>query len=193
MSKKQLGPTTNLFPMPALLIAVKTGEGTANIVTIAWGGIVGGDPPMLALDIAAGHYSTPFIEKEGNFTVNVPRSSQAVEADYCGIVSGRKDRDKAGTCGWTWVPSTHISSPMIAECPLNFECRLVRRVEAGESAFMLAEILETHADEEALDDQGKLRAQALDPLIFTPDGQYFRLGEAVAKAFSVGKKLRKGD
>ena len=26
MAKKQLGPTTNLFPMPAVLVAVKTGE-----------------------------------------------------------------------------------------------------------------------------------------------------------------------
>ena len=191
MSKKRLGPTTNLFPMPALLVAVKTGENTANIVTIAWAGIVGGDPPMIALDVAASHYSTPFIEREGNFTVNIPRSTQAVEADYCGIVSGRKDANKPATCGWTMIPSTQISSPMIAECPLNLECRLVGRLPAGESTFLLAEILETHVDEDTLDDKGNIVATKLDPLIFTPDGQYFKLGEHVAKAFSVGKALKK--
>ncbi len=191
MAKKRFGPTTNLFPMPTLLVAVKTGENSANIVTIAWAGIVGGSPPMIALDIAATHYSMPFIDREGNFTVNVPRSTQAVEADYCGIVSGRKDPDKPRTCGWTMIPATQISSPMIAECPLNLECRLVRKVEAGKSTFLLAEILETHADEEALDAKGNIDAALLDPLIFTPDEQYYKLGERVGKAFSVGKQLRK--
>lgn len=146
---------------------------------------------MMALDIAQSHFSAPFIDREGNFTVNVPSTSQAVQADYCGIVSGRQDPNKPGTCGWTMVPSTQITSPLIAECPLNFECRVVRKVEAGESTFYLAEVLETHVDEAALDDRGKIDARALDPLVFTPDGQYFRLGEPVAKAFSVGKSLRK--
>jgi flavin reductase (DIM6/NTAB) family NADH-FMN oxidoreductase RutF len=39
----------------------------------------------------------PFIEREGQFTINIPRADQAVEADYCGIVSGRKDPDKLRT------------------------------------------------------------------------------------------------
>ncbi|HUV94277.1 MAG TPA: flavin reductase family protein, partial [Anaerolineae bacterium] len=61
MTKRQLGPTTNLYPMPAMLVAVRTGEGSANVLTVAWGGIVGGNPPMMALEIGANHYSTPFI------------------------------------------------------------------------------------------------------------------------------------
>ena len=71
MAKKRLGATTDLFPMPALLVAVRTGEGKANVLTVAWAGIVGGTPPMMALEIGK-HYSTPFIEREGSFTVNIP-------------------------------------------------------------------------------------------------------------------------
>lgn len=191
MAKKQLGPTTNLFPMPAALVAVKTGEGSANILTIAWCGIVWGNPPMMALEIGARHYSTPFIEREGNFTVNIPRSSQVVGADYCGMVSGSKDPDKPATCGWTMIPSTKISSPLIAECPLNFECRVARKVEVGKGAFYLAEILETHVDEEVLVGGKTVDASLLDPLIFTPDGNYHKLGERIAKAWDAGKSLKK--
>lgn len=191
MTKKQLGPTTNLFPMPAVLVAVKTGEGSANILTIAWCGIVWGSPPMLALEIGARHYSTPFIEREGNFTVNIPRSSQVVGVDYCGMVSGSKDPNKPATCGWTMIPSTKISSPLIAECPLNFECRVVRKVEAVKGAFYLAEILETHVDEDVLVSGKTVDASLLDPLIFTPDGAYHKLGERIAKAWDVGKALKK--
>ena len=189
MTKVRLGPTTNLYPMPTMLVAVKTGEGNANVLTVAWGGIVG-SPPMLALRIGT-HYSTPHIEREGSFTVNIPRSTQAVEADYCGLVSGQSDPDKPGTCGWTLLPATQISSPLIAECPLNFECRIAQTIKAGKGAIYLAEILETHVDEEALTEDQKIDALALDPLIFTPDGYYHKLGERVAKAWDVGKALRK--
>jgi len=190
MAKARLGPTTNLYPMPTMLVAVKTGETSANVLTIAWGGIVG-RPPMIVLRIGPGHYSTPFIEREGNFTVNIPRSSQVVEADYCGLVSGRDDPDKPATCGFTMLPASQISSPLIAECPLNFECRVVRKVPAGKGAFYLAEILETHVDEEALTEDKKIDALSLDPLIFTPDGYYHKLGERVATAWDAGNALRK--
>jgi flavin reductase (DIM6/NTAB) family NADH-FMN oxidoreductase RutF len=191
MAKKQLGPTTNLFPMPAVLVAVKTGEHTANILTVAWCGIVSGNPPMIALEIGAKHHSTPFIEREGSFTVNVPRSGQVVGVDYCGMVSGATDPDKPATCGWTMVSATRISAPLIAECPLNLECRVVKTVDAGTGVFYLAEILETHVDEEALAGPKKINASALDPLIFTPDGFYYKLGERIAKAWDAGKALRK--
>jgi flavin reductase (DIM6/NTAB) family NADH-FMN oxidoreductase RutF len=191
MAKKRLGPTTNLFPMPAVLVAVKTGENSANILTVAWCGIVGGNPPMIALEIGSNHYSTPFIEREGCFTVNVPRSGQVAGVDYCGLVSGATDPDKPATCGWTMVNATQISAPLIAECPLNLECRVVKKVGTGGGTFYLAEILETHVDEEALAGPNKINAGALDPLIFTPDGFYYKLGERIAKAWDAGKALRK--
>jgi flavin reductase (DIM6/NTAB) family NADH-FMN oxidoreductase RutF len=191
MAKKLLGPTTHLFPMPAVLVAVKTGENAANILTVAWCGIVGGNPPMIALEIGSNHYSTPFIEREGSFTVNVPHSGQVVGVDYCGMVSGAKDPDKPATCGWTMVRATQISAPLIAECPLNLECRVVKKVDAGTGVFYLAEILETHVDEAALAGPKRIDAGALDPLIFTPDGFYYKLGERIAKAWDAGKTLRK--
>ena len=191
MAKKPLGPSTSLFPMPALLVVVKTGPQSANVLTVAWAGIVAGDPPMMALEIGQNHYSTPFIEREGSFTVNVPRADMAVPVDYCGLVSGSRDPNKPATCGWTLLPATHIGSPLIAECPLNFECRIERKVEAGAGYFYLVEILETHADEAILDDEGDIVAGRLDPLIFTADGWYHRLGERMAQAFSAGKTLQR--
>ena len=58
MVKRQLGPTTDLLPMPAVLVAVKTDVG-ANLMAVAWIGIVGGQPPMLALEVGTRHYTAP--------------------------------------------------------------------------------------------------------------------------------------
>ena len=153
MTKKTLGPTTDLFPMPALMVAVKTGDGKANILTVAWAGIMGGKPALMALEIGQSHYSTPFIEAEGSFTVNVPGADLAAAADYCGMVSGNEDPDKAATCGLTFAPSAKIASPLIVECPLNFECVIVDRIKTAAGVFYLVEIVETHADAAVLGDR----------------------------------------
>ena len=63
------------------------------------------------------------------------------------------------------------------------------KVDAGRAALYLVEILETHVDEEALGENGKPLAGALDPLIFTPDGHYYGLGQHLGEAWSIGKAL----
>jgi flavin reductase (DIM6/NTAB) family NADH-FMN oxidoreductase RutF len=176
--------------MPTLLVCVKTGENSANILTIAWGGIAGGSrPPLISLAVAKNHYSTPFIRAEKNFTVNIPNCGLDVASDYCGIVSGEEDPDKAGTCGLTLVPSRKIASPIISECPINFECTLWKEIDVGTVYLFLGEVVETHVDESVLDERGRIVTEKLDPLVFLPNSEYRRLGPLVSKAFSVGKKL----
>jgi len=102
MAKRLLGPTTRLFPMPTLLVCVKTGGKSANILTIAWGSIANGSPPLISLAVAKNHYSTPFIRSQKDFTVNIPNCSQDVQADYCGIVSGTEDPEKAKLAASRW-------------------------------------------------------------------------------------------
>jgi flavin reductase (DIM6/NTAB) family NADH-FMN oxidoreductase RutF len=189
MAKRTIGPTNYLFPMPAVLVAVRVDDEETAILTVAWVGIVGGDPPLLALNISRSHYSTPHLEREGTFTLNIPCSRQAVAVDYCGIVSGRQDRHKWKTCGWTLERSELVSAPFIAECPVNLECKLVQRVDTASGGFYLAEVLQTHIDEEAINEAGILDATVVDPLVFNHDGWYYALTDRLVPAFSAGKRL----
>ncbi len=43
-------------------------------------------------------------------------------------------------------------------------------------------------DQDALE-RGRLAAQAVNPLIFTPDGEYYALGEHLGKAWRIGRQL----
>ncbi len=190
MLKHLLGPRTKLFPLPALLLAVRTGETAANIMTVAWAGIVGNGPALVALRIGGFHYSAPFIDREMSFTLNVPSSSQASGVDYCGTISGRDDPDKAKTCGWTLLPAAKVNSPIIAECPVNFECRVVSRTAIGKGAIYIAEVVESHADETVLAGPRALDAVALDPIIYAPDGCYYRLGERLGREHETGRPDR---
>ncbi len=191
MNKRQIGPSTMLFPMPTLLVAVKTGDDSANILTIAWGGVLCGRPPIIGISVSKNHYSTPFLQKERNFTVNLPSCRQDVQADYCGVVSGAKDPHKAATCGLTLLPSKKVSSPLIAECPINLECTTYREIEFSSSILFMGEVVETHLDDAILDERGRIVTERLDPLVFMRNIEYRRVGEFVSKPFSVGRQLAK--
>ena len=69
--KQQLGPSNALFPVPASLVVSGTGE-EANIITIAWIGIVSATPPTVALSIKKSRHSLGKMRELGEFTVNIP-------------------------------------------------------------------------------------------------------------------------
>jgi flavin reductase (DIM6/NTAB) family NADH-FMN oxidoreductase RutF len=190
MYEQETNRTINqAVPYANLAYCVRTGENSANILTIAWGGVLAGGPPTIGIAVGKSHYSTPFLHKEGNFTINIPNSQQDVVADYCGIVSGINNPNKASTCGFTLVPSTKIPSPLITECPINFECKTYQELDFKGTILFMGEVVETHISESVLDEQGRIVTEKLDPLIFLPNGEYRKIGSFVSKAFSVGRKL----
>ena len=108
--------------------------------------------------------------------VNVPRSDQVKIVDYCGLVSGR-DEDKFSVAGLTPAKGQQLAhAPLVAECPVNLECRIKDRITLGSHDLFIGEIVGVHVDEEALDERGRLDVARLDPLAYVA-GQYWKLGE----------------
>ena len=64
-------------------------------------------------------------------------------------------------------------------------------VESGSNEIFIGDIVGTYTEEQYLTD-GQLDFKKMKPLILSqPDTSYWRLGEPVAKAWSIGKKLKK--
>ncbi|MDO8962895.1 MAG: flavin reductase family protein [Coriobacteriia bacterium] len=188
--KKQLSAKPLLYPMPTPLVAAAH-EGRRGVFTVAWIGMVSGTPPTIGMAVRATRNTLELIEASGVFSVNVPRVGQEAIVDFCGIVSGR-DTDKFGAAGITAVAGTVTGAPMVAECPFNIECRVVGVQEMGEYRLVMGEIVETHADEEILAEDGKtVDVGLLDPLVYIPGSREYRgLGPKVADAYSVGIPLK---
>jgi flavin reductase (DIM6/NTAB) family NADH-FMN oxidoreductase RutF len=143
----------------------------------------------MAISLARGRQTYANIRETGCFAVNMVPARLAVEADYCGLKSGR-DEDKVERTGLTLAEASRISAPLVAESPLNVECRYLQEVELGEYRLVLGEILEIHAAEAAFGEGGKMDARAFDPLVYLGGiREYWNLGENVAKAYDEGKKL----
>jgi flavin reductase (DIM6/NTAB) family NADH-FMN oxidoreductase RutF len=187
--KRRLGPCVTFFPQPTTLLSTRGADGQVDIMTASWVGIVSKTPPTMAVSLARGRQTYANIRETGCFAVNMVPARLVVEADYCGLKSGR-DEDKVEGTGLTLVEASLISAPLIDESPLNVECRYVQEVELGEYRLVLGEILEIHAAGAAFDQEGKMDARVFDPLVyFGGIREYWSLGEKVAQAYQEGKKL----
>lgn len=191
MKKVQMGAAPLLYPMPVMLVGTIV-EGRPNFMNAAWGGIANQTPPMLTVAVRESRLTMKGLRANMAFSVNIPSSSLVVEADYCGLVSGAKE-DKTSACGFTVFFGNQGKAPLIAECPLNLECRVDRFIELGTHTLVLGEIMETHVSESCVTD-GLPDPVKIDPLIYISGvaKSYARLGEIVAPAFSAGLKIKKG-
>jgi flavin reductase (DIM6/NTAB) family NADH-FMN oxidoreductase RutF len=186
MNKSRLGPEALLFPTPSVLVGTFV-EGRANFMTAAWCGIASSKPAALAVAVRGERYTLKGILAHGEFSINVPSANMAEKVDYCGIYSGRKV-DKSNLFDLFSGDLAH--APLVAECPLNLECRLRHTLDLGAHILVVGEIIQTHINQDCLTD-GKPDAGKVDPLIYSPGtGNYQRLGDVVGKAFSVGKQAR---
>ena len=98
MNKKTFGASTFVFPQPIFLVGVNI-EGKPNFMTVAWGGMACGAPPMLTAAIRHQRYTMKGIKSGGSFSVNIPDEELVKEADLCGIVSGA-NADKVSACNF---------------------------------------------------------------------------------------------
>jgi flavin reductase (DIM6/NTAB) family NADH-FMN oxidoreductase RutF len=188
MKKTTFGPMTLLYPKPALLIGANV-NGKPNFMTAAWAGIANLAPPMLSVAIRRERYTFQGIKENQTFSVNIPSEDLVTETDYCGLVSGAKS-DKVAVCGFTVFYAKLKTAPLIEQCPVNLECRLVQTVDFKTHALCIGQIEEVHISENCLTD-GKPDVKKIHPLVFTTgfEDAYYGLGERVASGYQVGKKL----
>ena len=189
MQKRQLGPCVTFFPQPTTLVSSVGSDGQVNVMTASWVGIVSKTPPTMAVSLHMNRRTYQQIRQTGCFVVNLVPADLAVEADYCGLKSGR-DEDKLLVAGLTPVPARRVAAPLLDESPLNVECVLREEIELGEYRLLLGEIVEIHAAEKAFTESGSMDARAFDSLVSLGGiREYWDLGRKRADAYAEGKKL----
>jgi flavin reductase (DIM6/NTAB) family NADH-FMN oxidoreductase RutF len=79
---------------------------------------------------------------------------------------------------------------MIAECPVNMECKLVQVVELPSNYLFIGEIVGAYCEEGCMTG-GKPDIGKVDPFLLTmTDSRYRAVGEHIGDAWSSGKKLK---
>jgi flavin reductase (DIM6/NTAB) family NADH-FMN oxidoreductase RutF len=188
--KKSIGAQSLVYPAPVFVVGTYDLEEKPNVMTAAWGGICCSVPPCVAVSIREATYSYRNILDRKAFTISIPSEKYVKEADYFGMVSG-KNVDKFSATGLTPAKSEVVDAPYVNEFPFVLECQLLRSVEIGGHTQFIGEIKDTKVDEDIIKNDDPL-IQKITPLIFALDNMsYYGVGKYVAKAFSIGKEIKK--
>lgn len=187
MGKQLWRPGNMLYPLPVVMISVADKEGNSNIITVAWAGTVCSDPAMVSISVRPERHSHKMLLESGEFVINLTTRELAYATDYCGVKSGR-DVDKFKEMNLTPIPASVVKAPMIAESPVNIECKVTEVKALGSHDMFLAEVVAVHADEKYMDEKNKFHLEKADPIVYS-HGTYFTCGEQIGTfGYSVKKK-----
>lgn len=177
-----------LYPLPAVMVSCADASGASDIVTVAWTGTICTNPPMLYVSIRPERASYQLIRESGEFVVNLTTRRLQRACDWCGVRSGR-DYDKWAECGLTPAPAAKLElAPVIAESPVNIECKVTEVKELGSHHMFFASVEAVQVDESLVDARGRLDL-ARASLTAYSHGEYFELGQRLGTfGYSVRKK-----
>ena len=188
MAKKNIGKSFNILPMPVVIVGTIT-DGKPNFMTAAWITKLNSDPPLLGVSLGRRQHTAKGIEQSQEFSVSFPSVDHVMLADYLGLVHGYEE-DKAAHVDI--FRGALESAPMVRQCPLTMECRLVQKVELPKDYFFIGEVANVYASETVLTNN-KVDPAKLRPFVLTmPSNTYWALGEPVGTAWSIGKAMLKG-
>ena len=178
-------------PVPPALVTVgDPDEGDANVLTVAWTGIVNTVPPKTYVSVRPKRHSYAILKRHMEFTVNLPTAALVRAVDSCGVYTGAK-MNKFERFGLTPEAASAVKAPVIAECPLSLECRVTDIIPLGSHDMFLADVVAVDVDEALVDESGKLRLDKAGLLAFA-HGEYFALGDKLGTfGYSVRKKKKK--
>lgn len=186
MERQNFKPGAMTAPLPAVLVTV--GEpGKANIITVAWTGILNTNPPKTYVSVRPTRHSHDILAAGREFVINLPTSRMVREVDYCGIFTGKKV-NKFEKCHFTEGKSAVVAPPTIAECPLSLECRVTDIIPLGSHDMFVADIVNISVSPEILDADGRICLDRAGLMAYC-HGEYFELGKKIGKfGFSATKK-----
>ncbi len=184
--RKNFGVKNWLYPMPVFIVGTYDEKGVPNAMNAAWGGIY--DTNLLMVCLADEHKTTKNIVDQRAFTVSFATADTVIPCDYVGITSANDVPDKFDRAGFTATRSEFVNAPIIDQLPVTVECRLHKFTEDG---ICIGEIVNVSADESVLDENGKIDAKKVNPIIYdSVSHHYISFGEPVGQAFSDGKKIK---
>ena len=191
MAKQKWKGGALIAPVPPAMISCGSEEdGSSNIITVAWTGIINTIPPKTYISVRPSRHSYKLIRERGEFAINLTTAELVKSADFCGIYTGAKV-NKFEKCNLHKEEASEISCPLIAESPLSLECRVTDVIELGSHHMFLADIVAVDVDESLINADGKLCLDRAHLAAFA-HGEYFALGEKLGYfGFSVKKKKKK--
>ena len=176
-------------PVPPTLVTCEH-NGIRNVFTVAWTGILCTQPPVTYISVRPERYSYELISESGEFVINLATEELTKAVDICGVKSGRK-LDKFAHLGLTCEKASKVGAPILAQSPVNIECKVREVVKLGTHDMFIADIVALDVANELIDEKGRLALEKAGLLAYS-HGEYYGLGKKLGSfGYSVRKKKKK--
>ena len=160
-----------------------------DVMNAAWGTML--DRERVALNLTETHKTVENIKRRKGFVVHIADAAHVVEADYFGVVSGHKEKDKFTKSGLTAVKSQLVDAPIINELPIALECEFIEYQSDNTGLGVIGRVLQTSVETDKMKD-GKVDIEALNAIAFDPYTHgYYKVSQRVGEACKDGLKLTK--
>jgi len=187
MEKKKITTDITPYPMPMAIIGAHVDD-NPTFMAVAWVNRVNFKPPIMGIAVGKNHYTNIGIEKNGEFSINFPGVDLIEKTDYSGLISG-KVTDKSDL--FESFYGDLKAAPMVKECAVNMECRLIDTVSLASNNLFLAEIVNVFANEDILTDDLPDITKFNPFTVTLPDSNYWAVGKNLGKAWNIGKIISK--
>ena len=132
-------------PNPFGLVVSADANGNPNLMAISWWTYASNKPPALIICVSSHCYTGELIEEGGEFTLCLVDEALSESAFACGTCSGRTV-NKPEKFAIPLEPSAKVATPYVSDSRIAFECKVVKRVQAGDHIVFIAEVAAVHAD-----------------------------------------------
>jgi flavin reductase (DIM6/NTAB) family NADH-FMN oxidoreductase RutF len=133
-----------LEPGPVVLLTTAR-QGRPNVMTLSWQTMMEFEPPLVGCVMSNRNFSFAALRATRECVINIPDAGLAPQVVGCGNTSGRRT-DKFARFGLTPLPAARVRAPLVAECPVNLECRVVDTRLVAKYNFFVLEVVKAWRD-----------------------------------------------
>jgi flavin reductase (DIM6/NTAB) family NADH-FMN oxidoreductase RutF len=131
-------------PGPVVLLTTAA-KGHRNVMTMSWLMMVDFEPPLIACIVSNANYSFAALRNTKECVVAIPAAKLASKVVEVGNTSGR-DLDKFSAFGLTPVAAKRVAAPLVAECFINLECKVIDTRLVNAYGLFILEVVKAWAD-----------------------------------------------
>lgn len=175
--------TGMIVPRPIAWVTTRSPAGVVNLAPFSGFTILAHEPAMVGITVARKGTvlkdTARNIHLTGEFVVHIADQHQ-LEALHESAVEYPEEVSEPALLGIALVASETVAVPRVARAPVAMECRFARSVPFGHggSELIAGEVTMFHV-REGLVHEGKIDAEALDPVCRLGGPKYARLGPVI--------------
>ena len=113
--RKELKISPMIYPQPVLMLATYNEDGSVDVMNAAWGGAA--DMDMIMVSLTPTHATCANFKRNKGVTIALPTSQYIAEADYFGIDSSLRVKDKLAKTGLHAHKAETVNAPVREEKP----------------------------------------------------------------------------